>query len=170
MGLFFDVLSAINNPNQQGSVSQLESITGALQQVSSSQGIPPGALQSVVSQLGPLLLPALKQQGAGGLGSVLSQLGAAGGTATALQALFPPAAQQQFAQVISQKTGISSTVILSALPVVIPAVLSLLNMGSGKPGTTVDNPLLSSFLDGNGDGSTDLGDVFKFANRFLNPA
>jgi hypothetical protein len=74
-------------------------------------------------------------------------------------------------QAVSQKTGISVSVIQSALSAVIPAVLSLLNLGTGKPGSGLsDNPLLSAFLDGDRDGDTDLGDVLKFAIRFINPA
>ena len=38
MSLFFDVLSAINNPNQQGSVEQLGSVVESLQQLASRQG------------------------------------------------------------------------------------------------------------------------------------
>jgi hypothetical protein len=39
MSLFFDVLSSINNPNQQGSVDQLGSVFNSVQQLASSQGM-----------------------------------------------------------------------------------------------------------------------------------
>jgi hypothetical protein len=177
MGLFFDVLSAINNPNQQASVSQLESITNSIQQVASSQGIDAGKTQSLMSALGGFLRPALKQQrsamGDNQLDNLLGRFG--GGTAatmgaSAISSLFPPQMQQQMIQSIAQKTGLSPNMLQSAMPVLIPAVMGLLSMGAKKPGMGGGNPLLNAFLDSDRDGDTDLGDVFKFASRFLSPA
>jgi len=42
-------------------------------------------------------------------------------------------------------------------------------MGASTSGVGGSNSLLNTFLDSDRDGDTDLGDVFKFANRFLNP-
>jgi hypothetical protein len=41
-------------------------------------------------------------------------------------------------------------------------------LGAPTPGSIGTNPLLTGFLDGDKDGDVDLGDVFKFATRFLN--
>lgn len=173
MGLFFDVLSAINNPNQQANVSQLESITQSIQQVASTQGIDASKTQSLMSALGGFLRPALKQQqtvmGGSQMESLLGRLGTVGASSAALSSLFPPQMQQQMIQSISQKTGLSPNMLQSAIPILVPAVLGLLNMGASKPGVSGGNPLLSAFLDGDRDGDTDLGDVFKFASRFLSP-
>ncbi|MBF2028693.1 MAG: DUF937 domain-containing protein [Oscillatoriales cyanobacterium C42_A2020_001] len=172
MGLFFDVLSAINNPDQQGSVAQLENVTNTMQQLATSQGLDATKLQSILTAAGGLLGPALKQQGSlpGGaqLGNLVNQVGGTGAPAAALQSLFPPQLQQQLIQGIAQKTGISASMIQGLLPSLLPAIMGLLNMGASNSGTGT-NPLLNAFLSG-GDGTTDLGDVFKFANRFLNPA
>lgn len=174
MGLFFDVLSAINNPNQQANVTQLESITQSIQQVASAQGIDATKTQSLMSALGGFLQPALKQQqtvmGSGQLETLLGRLGGAGAGSAALSSLFPPQIQQQMIQSIAQKTGLSPNMLQSAIPILVPAVLGLLNMGSPKPGVAGGNPLLGAFLDSDRDGDTDLGDVFKFSSRFLSPA
>ena len=66
MGLFFDVLSAINNPNQNANVDQLSSVAGSVQQLASQHGVEPSAMQGIVSGLGGALRPALQQQAAGG--------------------------------------------------------------------------------------------------------
>jgi len=182
MGLFFDLLSAINNPNQQASVPQLESITNSIQQVTANQGFDASKTQSILSALGGTLGPALAQQQglmgnnqiqdlvgrmAGGMGGGMT----GGASASALQSLFPAQMQQQIIQGVSQKTGVSPNVLQSMLPTLLPAVLGLLNMGASKPGIGGGgNPLLNAFLDADRSGSTDLGDVFKFASRFLNPA
>lgn len=173
MGLFFDVLSSINNPNQQGSVSQLESITNSIQQAANSQGVDASKMQSVLSAAGGLLGPLLKQQQGnlpgGQLDGLVGQLagaGAAGGGISALQSLIPPELQQQLIQGIAQKTGMNASAIQGMLPTILPAIMGLLGMGSGTGMGGGSNPLLNAFLSG-GDGNTDLGDVFRFANRFL---
>lgn len=173
MGMFFDVLSAINNPNQQASVSQLEAITGSIQQAMTSQGMDASKTQSLISAMGGFLRPVLKQQqlvmGSGQLENLLDQMGASRGTAS-VSSLLPPQMQQQMIQGIAQKTGLSPNMLQGAMPVLVPAVLGLLSMGSKKPGSGGGNPLLSGFLDTDRDGDADLGDVFKFATRFLSPS
>ncbi len=170
MSLFFDVLSSINNPNQQGSVAQLGNVVGGLQQLAASQGIDASQMQSVLSSVGNFLGPALQQQQGvlgGGLDNLVGQLGGSGAPATAMQSLLPPQLQQQLVQAVSQKTGLDTGMLQSLIPSLIPIVMGLFNMGSSKPGTGGDNPLLGAFL--NGGSNADLGEVFKFANRFLNP-
>lgn len=171
MGLFFDVLSSINNPNQQGSVAQLETLTQTIQQTAADRGIESSKLQSILSAAGSFIGPALQQQqqlpGGGQLGHLIGQITGTGAPAAALQALFPPQLQQQIVQGISQQTGVSANTLQGMLPTLIASVMGLLNMGAGKPGTGGTNMLLNAFV--SGDGNTDLGEVFKFANRFLNP-
>lgn len=173
MGLFFDVLSAINNPNQQASVSQLESVTNSIQQLTSSRGIDSSQMQNVMSVVGNVLQPMLKQQrstmGGNQLENLIGQAIGTGGMATGLQSLLSSQSLQQISQTVSQKTGLSPNLIQTMLPTLIPAVMSLLKMGAPKPGVQGSNPLLNAFLDSDRDGDTDLGDVMRFANRFLNP-
>ncbi|HEY9644139.1 MAG TPA: DUF937 domain-containing protein [Coleofasciculaceae cyanobacterium] len=183
MGLFFDVLSAINNPNQQANVEQLGSLVNSVQQLSQQTGLDMGTTQNVISALGSAIRPVLQEQSSamGGqqFAKVLSQLGGGGklgglmgaaGGAGMLQALIPAQMQQQLAQTVAQKTGLDAAMIQSLIPTLIPIAINFLNMGANKPGTPGGaNPLLSAFLDGDRDGDTDLGDVMKFASRFMNP-
>lgn len=175
MGLFFDVLSAINNPGQQASVGQLDALMGSVQQLANSHGIEPSAMETILSGLGSSLRPALQQQATtGGLGGLLGQLGAGSASGGLLSSLLTPQLQQQLVQMLTQRTGISAGVIQSLLPSLIPIVVQLLNMGSSTDGpagglaSITSNPLLRSFLDSDNDQDVDLGDVFKFAGRFLN--
>jgi predicted Kef-type K+ transport protein len=174
MSIFFDVLSAINNPNQQASVSQLGSIMSSVHNLATSYGIQPSQAQSMMSVVGNLIRPVLQQQqstvGSGGLETLISQAVASGAGASALQALITPDLMQQFAPIIAQQTGMNPSLVQTALPTFISTVLSFLNMGAPKPGVWGSNSLLTAFLDGDRDGDADLGDVMKFANRFLNPA
>lgn len=172
MGMFFDVLSAINNPNLQGNVSQLETVVNSVQQFAAQNNIPPATMQTVLSALGGLVQSNMRQSGglgSGQLGNLLGQtLGGSG--AAGLQALFPPQVQRQFAQDVAQRTGLDAAMIQAGLPLLLPAVLKLLNMGNPKAGEGGANPLLTMFLDGDRDGDTDLGDVFQLATRYINPA
>jgi hypothetical protein len=172
MSLFFDVLSSINNPNQQGSIEQLSSVTSSLQQLANTQGMNTDQMSSVMTALGGALQPALKQQsgmlGAGQLDSMVGKLAGAGGL-SALQSMIPPQMQQQLIQSVAQKSGINPGMVQSMLPQMLPAVMGLLGMGATKPGQSGGNALLKSFLDTDRSGNADLGDVMKFANRFLNP-
>jgi uncharacterized protein YidB (DUF937 family) len=181
MGLFFEVLSAINNPNQSASIDQLSSLTGSVQQLAAQNGLDVSTTQSVISALGGFLRPVLQQQagsnaslegilrqvGGGNLGGTVSQLAGGNLGATALDSLIPPALQQQIIQGIAQKTGLDAGMIQSLLPTLIPVVLNFLKMGNNTSGQG-GNSLLNTFLDSDRDGDTDLGDMMKFANRFLN--
>ena len=172
MSLFFDVLSSINNPDQQASIDQLSAVTNSVQQLANSQGMNVNQMSSLLTALGGALQPALKQQagtlGAGQLNNMVGQLAGTGGL-SALQSAIPPQMQQQLVEAVSQRSGLNAGMVQSMLPQLLPAVMGLLGMGATRPGVSGGNPLLTAFLDADRSGNTDLGDVFKFANRFLNP-
>ncbi|MBM0743881.1 DUF937 domain-containing protein [Phormidium sp. CLA17] len=184
MGLFFDVLSAVNNPNQQASIDGLSSMSSAVQQLASKNGLDAAATQSLLSAAGSALRPVLQQQaaavgGASQLAGMISQFAGANGgmmgqassgnfSLSALQSIIPAEMQQQLINSISQKTGMNTGMVQTVLPSVLPIVMNFFNMGAPAPGSRGGNLLLSAFLDSARDGDTDLGDVMKFAGRFLN--
>jgi hypothetical protein len=199
MGLFFEILSAINNPNQEANIEQLGSLTNSVQQLAQNHGMDSSMMQSVMSMVGSQLQTTLGQQGGvqqaqgllgqltgnnpignllgqvtegdNPLGNLMGQVTGGGGENPALgaiQSLLPQEMQQQLIQGIATKTGLDASSIQGMLPTLIPAVLNLLKMGSPTSGAQGSNSILQAFLDSNQDGKTDLGDVFNFANRFLN--
>lgn len=171
--MFFEMLSAINDPNKQGNVDQLSQITSSVQQLAKSQGVSNDQLGSMMSALGGALKPTLKDQstqlGGNQLGSMLSQL-TGGGNASGLQSMIPPQIQRQLAETIAQKTGMNATMVQAMMPQLLNAAMGMFKMGADKPGASAlgGNPLLNAFLDSNRDGSTDMRDALKFAGRFLN--
>ncbi|TVP70161.1 MAG: DUF937 domain-containing protein [Leptolyngbya sp. LCM1.Bin17] len=174
MSLFFNVLSSINNPNQQGSIDQLSSVMNSVQQLTASQGLKQDQMASVLNSLGGALQPALKQQsatmGGGQMDGLIGQLANAGGSLTGLQSAIPPQMQQQLIQSVAQKSGLNAGMVQAMLPKLLPMVMGLLGMGAAKPGATQGgNALLDAFLNSGSGNSTDLGTVMKFAGRFLNP-
>jgi membrane-bound lytic murein transglycosylase B len=182
MGLFYEILNAVNNPNQQGSPDQLGAILNTIQQVAGSQGLDASSTQGVLSVVGGYVRSALQQQRAtGGNASVEALLNQFSGThpnPNALQALFTPNQQQQVAQAAAQRTGVDANTILALLPVLVPVVLNLLKTGTADQANPQANPqaanqpggnsVLNTFLDSDGDGDVDVGDVMSLANRFLN--
>ncbi|MCS6812634.1 MAG: hypothetical protein NZ772_03550, partial [Cyanobacteria bacterium] len=60
MGLFDQIVSAINNPTQEASSDQLSNILNTVQQVAASQGIDLSKAQSVLSILGTHVRTALQ--------------------------------------------------------------------------------------------------------------
>lgn len=184
MALIYDILSSINNPELQGDASSLETITKTVQDVTQQNGIDAATTQTMLSTIGNYLRSALQDQrstvgnqqlenligqatGGNMLGGLMGGLGGlAGGTASTalIQSLIPASVQQQIVTSISQKTGLKAEMIQGLLPVLIPAVLGLLKMGTPKSSSLPgNNSLLNSFLDGD----VDLGDAFKFASRFI---
>ncbi|PSF37482.1 DUF937 domain-containing protein [Aphanothece hegewaldii CCALA 016] len=188
MGLFYDILSSINNPELEGDVSSLETLTKTVQDLANNNGIDPSTTQTMISTVGNYLRSTLKDQrstvgnqqlenlitqasGSNNLDGLLGSLGGlAGGTASTalIQSLIPESVQQQMVNSIAQKTGLNAEMIRGLIPVLIPVVLGLLKMGTPKTSSLPgNNPILNSFLDGDKDGDVDLGDAFKFASRFI---
>ena len=80
-----------------------------------------------------------------------------------------------------QKTGLDANAIFRLLPIVLPAVIGLLQSGrrAAVPATTgvtsatgaraggQTNPILAQFLDSDGDGDVDMADVVRLTSRFL---
>ena len=170
MGLFFEILSAINNPNQNGSIEQLSTVMNGLKQVGGDR-VDPSTMQTVLSTVGGFLGPSLKQQILGGafpIEGILGKLTGGNLDSSLLSSILTPQLQEQIAQAVAQKTGMNATMIQTMLPSLLPAVLGFFKMGEGTAGSGASNSVLQAFLDSDKDGDTDLGDVFKFAGRFLN--
>ena len=133
MGLFDQILGAINNPAQQGNVDQIGGILNTVQQVSNQQGINPSQTQSMMSILGGFVRSSLQQQAAGGHSNptaIVNQYGGMQPNPQAVQAVFGAGQIPQVVQAIAQRTGLSPQIIQSLLPLLVPVVLNLLKAGA----------------------------------------
>jgi hypothetical protein len=163
MGMFFELLNSINDPKQSGSIEQLAGLMNGVNAVAQKHDIDASTLQSVMSAMSDPMRSALQTQTMNQnpmeiLTTVLS------GNPAAISSLFTPQLQQQMIQMVSQKTGVSSSVIQAMVPALIPVVMNLFKMGGSGLST---NSLFSAFLGGD---RADLGQVMKYADRFLNLA
>lgn len=172
MGLFDQIVTAINNPNKEASGSQLGNILATVQQVSNSMGVDTNTTQTAMSMLGGYVRSALKQkQHEGGTEAVQATVNQFAGTNPsfqAVQALFSVTQINDIVQSISQRTGFDASQIQNLLPTLIPIILNLLKTGNDTQNPNqASNNVLNSFLDADGDGDIDISDVMGMANRFL---
>lgn len=175
MGLLTQVMGAIQDPNCQASMGQMGQIFTAAKQLSQANNTDSATMQQVATVVGGYVRSALQekrnQDGTAAAQAVVRQ-GSTDGMA-ALSALFNQSQQQQLAQAVSQKTGIDANQVIALLPMLIPLVMKLLNQGEPKGSApasaspTGNNPILSAFLDGDGDGDVDLGDMIGMASKFM---
>lgn len=176
MGLFDQILGAVNSPNQQASPDQLGAILNTVQQVAASQGVDSSTTQTALSVVGGYVRSALQEKretaGSAHTEAIVNQFGGTNPSEAAVQSLFTPNQQQQVAQGVAQRTGIDTNMVLSLLPVLVPIVLNLLKTGSStqaaaNQSTAGSNTVLNSFLDADGDGDVDVADAMSLAGRYL---
>jgi hypothetical protein len=172
MGLFDQIIGAVTNPNQQGSLGQLGSIINTVQQVSNSTGTDPSAIQSVLGVVGNYVRSSLQEkQATGGNEEAQALVNEFAGTSPnpeAVNSLFSSDTQQQVAEVTAQRTGLDIGTIQQLLPLAVPLVLNFLQSGANAQNPQAGgNPVLNSFLDADGDGDVDIADAMQLASRYM---
>ncbi|MCC0179719.1 DUF937 domain-containing protein [Waterburya agarophytonicola K14] len=171
MSIFNQILSAIDNPEQEASTNQLSSILDTVQQLSGSNQANPDAIQSAMSIVGNYTKSALQQKrNNGNMGQVnqlVNQFGGTQANSQVLSALFSNSQLQDMIQQISSRTGLNSKTIISLLPILVPLVLNLLKTGNKRGNVQANNPVVNGFLDSDGDGDVDLADAMRMASRYL---
>ncbi|NEQ34972.1 MAG: hypothetical protein F6K40_01060 [Okeania sp. SIO3I5] len=171
MGLFDQIVGAINNPNQEGSNSQLGNILGTVQQLSGNLGGDAGATQAAMSILGGHVRSALQQKreesGSTGVQEFINQFAGTTPNPLAVASLFSSSQITDIVQSISEKTGFDISQIQNLLPTLVPVILNLLKTGNDQNSDQASNNVLNSFLDADGDGDVDIADVMGMAGRFL---
>jgi Bacterial protein of unknown function (DUF937) len=161
MGLFDQILGAVSNPNQQGSLGQLGNIMNTVQQLSGSTGADPSTMQSVLSVVGGQVRSALQEKratdGPEAVQSLVSEFAGTSANPLAVASLFSPQMQQQVAQIAAQRTGLDVGMIQQALPMLVPLVLNFLQSGANAQNPQAGgNPVLNTFLDADGDGDVGI--------------
>jgi hypothetical protein len=169
MGLFDQVVGALNNPNQQASTDQLSSILNVVQQVAGQQGLNAGTTQTMMSVVGKHLRTALHEQQSQGAATedLVSRFSGTQANPDAVSAIFSNQELQATIAEVAQKTGINPQTVQSLLPMLVPTVLNLLQTGAAKEPGQGGNSVLATFLDSDRDGDFDIGDAMSMASRFL---
>lgn len=172
MGLFDQILNAINEPSQQASSGQLANILGTVQQLSSNYNTNPSTMQSLLSIVGNSVRSGLQQKrdrdGYDQTQAFVNQYSGSSPNPQAVAGLFSQNQIQQLAQFAAQRTGVNPNLIVQMLPLLVPVVLNLLQTGNRVQNPqSGQNTVLSAFLDANRDGEVDIADVMQLAGRYL---
>jgi uncharacterized protein YidB (DUF937 family) len=180
MSLFDTVLASLNDPSRATQQSDLEGLASAFGGGSSS-----GSAGQIASLIGGFLKPMLREQqavgGAQGVDSFLQNIKQSANSPDQLQQILGADRMQQMVGRAEQRTGLDTNAILRLLPIVLPAVIGLLQSGrpaaapagtavTGTAGATAGgqtNPILAQFLDSDSDGDVDMEDVLRLTSRFL---
>jgi hypothetical protein len=175
MGLFDQVMKAVADPSRQASASQLTNILGAAKQIGQQNNADSDTMQQAMSVIGGFVRTSLnekrKAEGDDAAQALIEQ-GAANGAAVIPQ-LFNNAQMTEMVAAVAQKTNLNTNQVQGILPMVLPLVMQFLNTGSRKQGApgaapaTGKNPILTAFLDGDGDGDIDMGDMMGMAGKFM---
>lgn len=173
MGLFNQILNALDNPNQAANSQELSNTVNTMQQVGANSGANPNQMQSLLSVVGGYVRSALQEkratQGEQQTQAIVNQFSGTSGNSQALYALFSLPQIQQMIQVASQHTGMDANTIEAMLPMIVPLILNLLQSGTPVNQSQGNNSVLHSFLDANRDGDVDIADVMQTASRFFSP-
>jgi len=191
---FFDVLvSSIQDPQSATQKSDLEGLLGALlggaPGTVQAREIPADAAEGLAGTVGSVLKPALReagqQSGIEGIDALLGSLKQNANSPQALERTLGHDRMEQMVNKAQQKSGLPTGDVMSMLPVIIPALVSLLQSGAragaapsaptARTGATADdpfaalasNPLLKGFLDSDGDGDVDMQDLVRLGSKFL---
>jgi hypothetical protein len=160
MGLFDQILGVVNN---SGGLGQLTGIVNTVQQLSNSSGVDSSTMQSLFSVVGSQVRSSLQSkqatEGDAAVENLVNQFAGTSANPTAVNSLFSSEIQQQVVDIAAQRTGIDATTIQQLLPTIVPLVLNFLQ--------SAGNPVLSSFLDVDGDGDVDIADAMQLVSRYL---
>lgn len=187
MNFFETLVASIQDPETGTQKSDLQDLLGALTGASrdNASPLPSGATEGLAGTIGSMLKPALREAGqSGGMEGIDALLGSIKQNANSPQQLERTLGRERMEQMVGraqQKSGLPPDTIMSLLPVILPALVSLLQSGSrqgtparqtgaaaGDPlGALANNPLLKSFLDSDGDGDVDMADLVATGSKFL---
>jgi len=171
MSFFNQILSAIDNSDQEASSGQVASMLGTVQQVGDSYGTDPSMVQSALSIVGNHVRSALQQKrdtdGSEQAQGLVNDYSGTYPNPQAVNSLFSPNQLNGVVEAVTQKTGLNAGMVQQMLPILVPLVLNMLKTGTHTQNPQGGNPVLNAFLDADGDGDIDISDAMQMVGRHL---
>lgn len=170
MGLFDQIINAIDSNDSQGDAKQIDSNLNTMQQLSNGFGTDSSATQSALSIVGNYVRGALQQKrsenGAEEAQSIVNQYSGTESNSQAVDSLFSGSQVTQIVGEVARKTGLNPGIVQQMLPMLIPIVLNMLRSGTHSQNPqSGTNPVLNAFLDADRDGDVDIADAMQLASR-----
>jgi uncharacterized protein YidB (DUF937 family) len=171
MNLFDAVLASLNDSSRATQLSDLEGLSSAFGGGSSTN--------QVAGLIGGFLKPMLQEEqavaGSQGVDELLREIKQNANSPDQLREVLGADRMDQMVGHAERKTGLDANAILRLLPIVLPAVIGLLQSGRTAPAPTAPaagatsqtNPILSQFLDSDRDGDVDMADLVRLTSVFL---
>ncbi len=139
--------------------------------VSQNYNTNPDMIQSAMSVVGKYTKTALQEkreeQGEQGVQEIISQFGGTNANNQIVQTLFSTPQLKNLTDEVERKTGMSQGTTQQILPMLVPLVLNFLKTGNNSGSSLGNNPILSSFLDADGDGDVDIADAIQLAGKYV---
>ena len=171
MSLFNQILGAISDPSKEASQSQLTSIINTVQTLSQNYDANPSTIQTAMSVVGKYTKNALQEkrqeEGEVGTQKLISQFAGTTANNQILDLLFSTPQLNSLTQEVETKTNLNQGTIQSILPVLVPLILNFLKTGNDSGSSFTSNPILTSFLDKDGDGDVDIADAIQLAGKYI---
>jgi len=168
MSLFFDLLCAVNSPNQRASVDQLRVVADVLEVAAQQHGITSAEVQTALSAISPHLRAVLQQKV-----SILQQPAettvhqlAETETSDTIQTMVSPSVYSTMGRSVAAQTSLSDETGKEILSLLIPAAMHLLDLGA-QYNVSNGNLLVSRFLNSDRREDLDLGEVAYFIHRMM---
>ena len=168
MDFLKSIMSAVEDPNTMGSMGQVAGILSAVNGVAKDNGVDAKTMQSVVGVVGKYVQGGLQARDADDSPAtaqdLVSQFAGNQPSEQALNAILSTPQVNSLVGELEGMTGLEEGTIRGLLPMAVPLVLNLLKTGETAEEGSTSNSLVSSFIDQDGDGDTDLSDVMGMAN------
>lgn len=176
MNLFDAALASLNDSSRATQLSDLESLSSAFGGGSSTN--------QVAGLIGGFLKPMLQEQqavaGTQGVDALLQDIKQNADSPDRLTQVLGAGRMNEMVGHAERRTGLDANAILRLLPIVLPAVIGLLQSGRTAPAPAAPatgtgspkaasqtNPILAQFLDSDGDGDVDMADLTRLTSVFL---
>lgn len=158
-----DFLSVVTNSTPGGGLDNLLNIANILKQLSNNVGADSSTMQSILSVVGKEVQSSLQvKQATDGTESVqdlVNQFAGTSANSEAVNTLFSPDIQAKVTENAAQVAGLDVETIQQLLPSLVPLVLTFLK-SSGSP-------FLNKFVDIDTGGDVDIADLLKLASQFF---
>ncbi|ABG51917.1 conserved hypothetical protein [Trichodesmium erythraeum IMS101] len=165
MGIFDEIVGAVNNLNQEGTGEKFN-ILDIVNQLSGTQGVGASQIQIVMHYVSSALQEKREELGNEGVQEIINKFAGTTPNPEAVDSLFSSDKVTDILGKISETKDFDYSKIQNLLPTIVPVILNLFKTNNDtQDPEQASNNFLSSFLDAGGD--VDINNLMGIARGFL---